>query len=552
MSQCLRRPTIVKNICHQAYEGGYDPDCRAVVAALSATCRTIYAVARGVLWSRIFSLRPLIKCMPPDVWAESLPGDGGLRSAVCLTRPPDAPEWHRFLANAALVQSFKRFGLDPDLDDETYRTLCLYRPGHTPLLPNLRELIWEEPDADVFEYGYQLLGPKLTTLYLGQPPSDTLLLPILRSLHVKCPELRYLSVQCRSSIGPVDAAASHSISQLQHLETIDFALPLLDDALLHLARLPSLSVAKVFIPRIPEVHDRLLSLASCVFPALTAFHLSSICLEPSLAHLIRLCSSTQLAEVSLSTAHDPPASAVHEFISVFTTSPFKETLSAVTLSFPIPSSIPLMLSLNALPPLDRPECALGASILMPLSACSELTELEVTSFFTALDDDFIRLLANAFPRLQSLRLMPPYNAGRVSEVTLEGLLPVFRQCPDITHLAVPVDASVPPRPWHEPMRASQLLTLDVGDAPISAPDDVAAFLSAYCTDPAFSVVAANANEGDHKPEHMRRREIHSAMWGQVTRLVRLFVEVRSRERDHWMSILRRQESALLSPLPWSV
>ncbi|KAI0673999.1 hypothetical protein C8Q78DRAFT_1068180 [Trametes maxima] len=533
MLQCLRSPDIIRNICDQAYEGGYDPDCRATVAALNATCRAIHRVAAQVLWSRLFSLRPLVKCMPEDLWREDMQDDDSdLRSTISLTRPPDLSDWDRFLANANLVTSFKRFGLAPDLDEDTYRTLCLYRPGPSPLLPNLRELIWEEPDADVFEYGYQLLGPKLTTLHLGQPPSDSLLLPILRSLHLKCPLLNHLSAQCRSSIGPVDPVVSRSIARLQHLETVDLAVPVLDDAFLHLAGLPGLSVAKVFISRAADVHERLLSTSHPIFQSLAVLHISSVSLEPSLAHLVSLISSEQLSEVRLSVAHDPSASSLRDFLVALSNRPGRDVLSAVSLSFPLPSSIPLMLSLDAIPPLDRPECSLDIFALQPLLACSELIELEINSFFIRLDDELISLLANAFPRLQSLRLLPPYNAGRVSEVTLAGLLPLFRRCPDLTHVAIPLDASLPPQNLDDCMHPSELLTLEVADSPISFPDEVAAFLSAHCTHPSFTIVSASAPNGDHKPEHMRQREVHSSMWDQVARLIRLFVRVRSQERGH--------------------
>ncbi|KAI0640308.1 hypothetical protein C8Q77DRAFT_1046209 [Trametes polyzona] len=551
MHRCLYSPEVVKNICEQAYEGGYDPDCRATVAALGTTCRSIHRIAVKVLWSRLFSLRPLVKCLPEEVWIEEIRDvDTPKNNGISLARPPDAWEWGRFYANALHVTSFKRFGLAPDLDEDTYRTICLYRPATSPLLPNVRELIWDEPDADVYEYGYQLLGPKPRTLRLGQPPSDSLILPLLRSLHVKCPLLAHLSVQCRSSIGPMDRIVSHAVSQLQHLETVDLSLPLYDDALLHLAALPGLSVAKVFLPRTVEVHDRLLSVASPIFPSITSLHITAISLEPFIAHLIQLVSSEQLSEVHLSTAHDPPASAVRECLEALSGCPSKDTLSSVIISSPIPSSIPLMISLNALPPLDRPECILSASTFEPLFACSELTELEISSFVLQLNNPLLSLLATAFPRLQSLRLLPPYNAGIVSEVTLEGLLPLFRRCPDLSHLAVPVNATLPPVGLESPMHpGSQLRTLEVADSPISFPPEVAAFLSAHCTHPSFAILSASAHEGGRDAEHTRLREVHSAMWDQTARLIRLFVRVRDLERNAGRIAPADDSLAELPPLP---
>ncbi|KAI8980606.1 hypothetical protein BD414DRAFT_420382 [Trametes punicea] len=536
MRRCLHYLDILQNICEQAYEGGYDADCRAVVAALNLTCRAIHRVAVRVLWSRLFSLRPLVKCMPTDVWTEEIEDGSGFRGGISLTRPPDAPDWARFLANAAFVKSFKRFGLRADLDEDSYRVLCLYRPGPGPLLPNLRELIWEEPDADVFEYGYQFLGPKLTTLHLGQPPSDSLLLPILRSLHLKCPHLSHLSVQSRSSIGPVDPLVSRALSRLRNLETVDLSFPLFGDALLSLAALPRLSVAKIFLPRITTVHDSVMSIDRPIFGSISVLQISAVGLEPSIAHLIRLTSSPLLSEVRLCTAQDPPASILREFLENLCTEPRNDMLSAVSISFPLPSSVPLMLSMSALPPLDRPEYLLDVTVFRPLFACSELTELEVNSFFIKLDNEFLRLLADAFPKLQSLRLMPPYYTGSTSEVTLEGLLPLFRRCPDLTHLALPIDATRPPPDLAGTIRSSELLTLDVGDSPISFPEDVAAFLSAYCTHPSFSILSAQTHEGDHDPEHMRARALQSSTWDQVTRMIRLFVRVRELERS-----LGRQE-----------
>ena len=93
MRRCLQCPGILRNICEQAYEGGYDPDCRAAVAALNATCRSFHTVAEKVLYQRQFSLRPLVKHMPRDVWqddAQTAMVSGTIVSRPRPAAPPDA------------------------------------------------------------------------------------------------------------------------------------------------------------------------------------------------------------------------------------------------------------------------------------------------------------------------------------------------------------------------------------------------------------------------------------------------------------------------------
>ena len=88
MRRCLSCIDILKNICQQAYEGGYNADCRSTVATLNATCRALHRVASQVLWSRLFSLRPLVKCMPADIWIEQIQDATNDRSATIVRRSP--------------------------------------------------------------------------------------------------------------------------------------------------------------------------------------------------------------------------------------------------------------------------------------------------------------------------------------------------------------------------------------------------------------------------------------------------------------------------------
>ncbi|OBZ68399.1 hypothetical protein A0H81_11492 [Grifola frondosa] len=524
MHRCFIFPDILMNIFEQTYEGGYDVECRRAVASLSLACRMFHKIGVQVLWSRLFSMRPLIKCMP----AES------------LTRPPDPSDWERFQANALHVTSYKRHGLAPDIDEETFRILSLYRPPVSHLLPNLRELVWEEPQPDVFEYAYQLLGPKIVTLHLGNIPNDALLLPILRCIHVRTPLLRHLSVQSHSDIATVEPVLSHVICQLQQLQTFNFTLPIVEDAVMHLAMLPSLTVAKFFVSFGVDVQSHMSAIVSPIFPAIRVLHVSAVRLDPSTAHFIGLISSVQLTEVQLSSLHDPPQSIVRDHLSALCRCPSHDTLAVLHLVFPLEDTIPQLLSLeSSSSPMYRPECLLNIQTLQPILdlGCGSLTDLEIVSVYLDLDNYVVLMLSIALPHLQSLKLLPPYNGGRISKVTPEGIVPLLRNCRDLTYLGITINASVPVRALDLPdecIHDSELLTLDVADSPVCFPEDVAAFLSAYCTNPSFEILSAYAHEGDHHPEHIRMRELYSSMWDQVGRLLRLFTKVRTREREYWM------------------
>lgn len=68
MHRCLQIPEILSLIFNETYVE--DVDKLGDTSSLSAVCKLFHEVGSPVLWSTLWSLRPLIKCMPDDVWQE--------------------------------------------------------------------------------------------------------------------------------------------------------------------------------------------------------------------------------------------------------------------------------------------------------------------------------------------------------------------------------------------------------------------------------------------------------------------------------------------------
>jgi hypothetical protein len=68
MHVCLSIPEILALICDQFAPS--DLDDRAALAVLARTSRIFCEPALNALWSRLWTIVPLLRCMPSDVWEE--------------------------------------------------------------------------------------------------------------------------------------------------------------------------------------------------------------------------------------------------------------------------------------------------------------------------------------------------------------------------------------------------------------------------------------------------------------------------------------------------
>ena len=72
MHRCLEVADILRVVFEHAYKEGQLGYGRQATSSLSLGCRFFHQVGSPILWSVLWSRRPLIKCMPGDVWVEEL------------------------------------------------------------------------------------------------------------------------------------------------------------------------------------------------------------------------------------------------------------------------------------------------------------------------------------------------------------------------------------------------------------------------------------------------------------------------------------------------
>ncbi|EKM58943.1 uncharacterized protein PHACADRAFT_25092 [Phanerochaete carnosa HHB-10118-sp] len=178
---------VVRNIIEQL---GADEQLRTLLA-LSCTCKTICCYALNALWHKMSTLVPLLRCLPPDVWAQDELGEW------MLVRPPwKENDWQRVHEYAARIQEIyvSEQGL-PGLDVLPH--LRIHLPRDTILFPNLRILYWKGTDrTDLFHYSSLLLGPSITDCSLESNVHGVV--STLHEMTRYCPNIKRLYISTSS------------------------------------------------------------------------------------------------------------------------------------------------------------------------------------------------------------------------------------------------------------------------------------------------------------------------------------------------------------------
>jgi hypothetical protein len=167
------------------------------------------------------------------------------------------------------------------------------------------------------------------------------------------------------------------------------------------------------------------------------------------------------------------------------------------------------------------ESQLEVNTLRQLFIFSNLTALIINPHVSLnLDDSFIRDLALALPRLEHLEL----NSG--ARVTLQGLIPLAKSCPDLNTLTLAVDTWGASHYQSRPGEGIQNKSLQLWDADSSIPFDTI-FIASFLSD-VFPKLENIISSGTYEDDG----SVAITRWQEVQDLIPMFVSIRAQERAY--------------------
>ncbi|KAH7921197.1 hypothetical protein BV22DRAFT_1198366 [Leucogyrophana mollusca] len=505
MHHCLRVAEILTIIFSHLRR-----DLRAL-AFLARTCRTFQGPASDILWADVRRLTPLVKCLPEDLWSVGPPGVPTnmrafpLRGQVLFLRPMVLKDWIIFRRYSQRVRNLEISSANAAI----FRALC-NPPDPSYLFPGLLSLRWSNKatQQDAIPFLRSLIKPTLLSISL---PARIYRQIDVTSLGLLCPNIQCILLgEDPDGEGYLTAdVGSRMIRQCQTLKRFDCFSTISDETLLQLACLPALESLS-FTPSNTTSFGHLKGLPQA-FPALRELTVVAHVFVPFMAFL----ESVDLALITLNirgTAAFGNTGIPDNLFAMLPSQCRRDTLSSIHISDEWQPRMDLL--------------TYDPEYLRPLSAFKNLTSLVIrTTRSLLLNDDNLKELALAWPRLENLQLVSSHSWRVQPSITLPGLLPLLEHCPRLASLAILVDTTTTPAKASQlpgkGIRNTLLTEINVDRSRISSPVFVAAFLS------------------DILPNLRRIRAIRAITrgrpWREVERMLSAFAMVRNQERtwrDH--------------------
>ncbi|KAJ7107987.1 hypothetical protein C8R43DRAFT_1044418 [Mycena crocata] len=453
MHRCLTIPENLGMICSELGLGD--------LATMARTCSTFQRPALDIVW-RSVELGNLLSCLPPDLW--------GVESAVKITarllRPIRATDWSRVLFYSPRIKSL-RSEFSGWVLTSVFPAIALSIPDQ--LFPNLQSLSWGFSKKN-FHYVHLFLHPTLVKISLHLTCEGDL--SLFSNLAVKCPRLKDISILRPTGMeyNSYRAAVSIFLTQIHGAEHIS-ADSIDQTALAHISRLVTL--------RSLEVRGRLSTPSSKstndtqIFPRLNTLSMKHPHVK-SVIHFLRFCSSS----------HVPLASFIVCFTDILTPAQASDIFNAVSAGISHLALTRLDVKCDFRTDTNHPtDHPIPGHSLQTLFCFGALTSVSIVApFGFELDDTLVSALAQAWPRLETLKLGMHF-INRVTpspSPTLTSLRSFARYCPNLRDLLMTFDATVIPEPEANPVARTvqhRLRHLDVDLSAISTPISVARFIS---------------------------------------------------------------------------
>ncbi|CCM03571.1 uncharacterized protein FIBRA_05707 [Fibroporia radiculosa] len=551
MHNCLTVPELLGILFEWIFQDAVQGS--AALAALAGTCRLFSPVALDILWSSQINLVPLVKLFPSDIVDQEAASDG--YNIVSLKRAPELEEWSRFLHYASRIKCIGRhYPQCPPVvelqrvDPRTYSILCDYRPsGH--FFSNLRLFEWKQGDANaVHEVDHLLLliHPKVSnmSIHLMEPLNDDILVARLEAalgqFNDNCTFLEDLTFTCPWTSPLSDMISNivlrhkrlRSVYLYQHIDTL-----MLRESMLHISGLTSLEKLTIRADRYGGIGSALHTMlqgSDLTFPSLRQLVIYADILTAA-SMFIDAVKSPKLLSIYTVTAFSPSATEMEEFGRRLGKHPSKAVIGSLT--FGCGTSIPR----------EHEEPFITGDSLRPYLALPSIHECKIgVRRPMVVDNAFVQDLAKAWPRLQTLDLGVQWRRYTGEpEVTLKGLIPLVRHCPDLQMLGIAVSTDVSevrateeePRPsggysngnvWAFSVGTSILERVTPGDRIVLATylADIFPRLRLLSTVWSRTEVQENIEEDELSPAE-------SELWGEVGKLVKELARIR-RQENKWV------------------
>ncbi|RDX53431.1 hypothetical protein OH76DRAFT_1220714 [Lentinus brumalis] len=465
-----------------------------VLASLARCCKAFQEAALRELWSDLFDLRPLIRCLPEYAIVAD-------EHTIQFSHTLRTEDWETFIKYASYVRSlgFSGPGIPPTVTSEAFQAICARRP-QLVLLPNLRRLVYYSlamPDV-CLPYLLSIVGTDLRVFELDYPKPEgeaaaasgaTSSALALLSNHTRLQEFK-MRGQRPPTISPALSSFLCSMSSLTELHAE--SVPITQEALTHIAALPSLKSVYFCLP--DSIQWTAQSSETPYFANVVSFGVSAT--VRSYRSFARMMPLPHVPEFTLALTAVPIGEPISTLFSYIRRQFDPKILKALEIKPANPRTA-----------LEQLQQAVTSGVVArpddfrPIYEFTALERLSITPPWNfALTNDFARDMAKAWSRMQDLRLAYTHWCYRSAEplaLQVDGLAYFAVHCPDLHTLAIPFDAAswsagadalklldgtaaIPER-FYAPLEGgrstSKLERLWVNILPIAIPAQVALYLS---------------------------------------------------------------------------